>query len=101
MPATTDPVTDLLNSAEAIVRMQPEKRDQSRKLEEIGSYVTTETVRSGYQRAQEWLIQRKRNPNALAILKIQEWLATQLSKMKPAQRKQHATLKAQIEAERA
>lgn len=81
MPATaTDPVKMILNQAEAIVRIDPEK--QTQKMKELGEYVSPGTVRGGYISSQEWLFQRKPTPSADKIFKIKAWVDAELAKLK-------------------
>lgn len=88
MPAKAppDPVREILDNAEALVRML-DKSEQKAKLAEIGALTGNEE--RGYATAHEWLIQRLKQPKADNVFRIQAFTGAALAKMNPAQLKRY------------
>lgn len=95
-----DQITDLLNELEALVLSQPDKRQQTGKLREIGLAAGSPSAgNAAYIRAHEWIIQRVREPRAQ--LQLLTFMKGQAARMTPPQAKAFRKRLKEVQKQRA
>ncbi len=98
MPTTDNLLDELLNSLEAIVLAQPDIRQRSEKLRQIGAAAGSPEGHC-YNRAQEWTIQRIKAPREQ--LKLSQWLNRELASMTTPQQKAYRKKLREVQKARA